>query len=575
LIATSADAITWTARTADATWNAVPTRIGYGGGIYVALGKVGGTPVNWLQTSSDGIAWTVRVSTGNYGFDEVGFGEGDAVDSYANGTDLLDNTKAPKPGFFKPYLGGGYFRLGATPAGLVTADVTEGATAADRTVAQLYKRNLVRLGKSAADYSGADITAVDSAISSVIGLWADLETQYGLAFDDIVESGGASWYVDKLGIFRIAQLTAPIGPPVLVITANDFLKPLEAVTANDDPGIEGAERRTRTQGIPTYKTIVRYARNYTPQDSDLAAAVSDARRIFLAQEWREAQATDAAVQTVHLLAPQSVEESLLSLEANAQSEATRRQALRGVRRDMFLAKIPWTDETAPLDLVQIVELQHPRYRLGEHSLFRILGIKPDAKDRSLELTCWGTGRASIYYNTFNRRPVDEGWTIVNSATESLVASGSTFGVTVLSLAGSVFWKITTTPYIPYNPAKLYRATMRIRCTVDAAVGNRLIYWGSQNFLAGGATANNNVGYAYYGQHSGVSLAVADGWQTFIGYFKGATLPYASGSPGPNDNDPTNPVALNVDTAFLRPFFSVNYPAGAGTYEIDYMHYEEV
>lgn len=62
--------------------------------------------------------------------------------TYADAAELADDDLAPAAGEFKVWPGGGYFRLGAPPAGLVTADVTEGALAADRTAAQIFNRIL-------------------------------------------------------------------------------------------------------------------------------------------------------------------------------------------------------------------------------------------------------------------------------------------------------------------------------------------------------------------------------------------------------------------------------------------------
>ncbi|KKL24278.1 hypothetical protein LCGC14_2416890, partial [marine sediment metagenome] len=45
--------------------------------------------------------------------------------SYASEADLLNDGLEPDPGEFKYYLVGGYFRIGSSPAGVITADATE------------------------------------------------------------------------------------------------------------------------------------------------------------------------------------------------------------------------------------------------------------------------------------------------------------------------------------------------------------------------------------------------------------------------------------------------------------------
>ena len=114
-----------------------------------------------------------------------------------------------------------------------------------------------------------------------------------------------------------------------------------------------------------------------------------ARLAFLAAEYREAVATDAAVQTVHLLSPQIIEPSLLITEADAQTEATRRQTLRGVRRDRYEFWTQLNDTTEDIDLGSIIELTHDRFGLSAGQKFVVLGVDPDGKAGRLTLTVWG------------------------------------------------------------------------------------------------------------------------------------------------------------------------------------------
>lgn len=383
VVATSTDGITWTTRTSAVTTQRYAVAWSSALSLFVSVGQGVSSPFAGIESSPDGTTWTARNDTANKINRAIAFGEGGTADVYATSTDLLDNTKAPAAGKFKAFLNasGSYFRLGATPDGLVTADVTEGAAASNRTAAQVYKRLLDdRLGKTTGDWNATDITTLDTANDDVIGYWTDQETTYGAVFDKAANSVGASWYIDVAGVFCIKQLLAPSGSPVLVITANALLKPLRRKLASD-----------LGQGLPSYQTIVRYAKNHTVQVSDVAPSVTDARRAFLAAEWRDAKDTDATVQTKHLLAVQNAEESLLTVEADAVAEAVRRQALRGVQRHLYEAVIPLDDDSDALDLTDVVEINHDRYLLDANSLFRVLGIDLNAKDRTLTLTCWGRG----------------------------------------------------------------------------------------------------------------------------------------------------------------------------------------
>ena len=113
------------------------------------------------------------------------------------------------------------------------------------------------------------------------------------------------------------------------------------------------------------------------------------RLAFLANEYREASSTDASVQTAHLLAPQIVEDSCLTVEADALAEAARRQTLRGVKRDRIEITVPLDDDTDELDLGDVILLTHDRYGLDAGKQFVVLGVQPDAAAHTVTLTLWG------------------------------------------------------------------------------------------------------------------------------------------------------------------------------------------
>jgi hypothetical protein len=101
--------------------------------------------------------------------------------------------------------------------------------------------------------------------------------------------------------------------------------------------------------------------------------------------------TDVAVQTAHLLAGSTEEDTLYTNAADAQAEADRRQTLRGVQRSAFRVVVPMHDtdrnyEAIPLGAVGT--LSHPRFGLSGGVLVRVIGIEPNAAARQLTLTLW-------------------------------------------------------------------------------------------------------------------------------------------------------------------------------------------
>jgi hypothetical protein len=394
---TSIDGLHWVSRTSGfgiktATQSPIVYGVAYGNGIYFAVGSNGGT----FSQSRDGILWS-QIASGYSGGSGpspavgvvyfagkfIAFGFAGIMASappliYGSLADLQDDTLAPGQGLFGSYPPGGYFRLGSSPAGTITADVTQGATAANRTAAQLYTTVLARSGLSSSDWLAADITALDAANSAVLGIYIDSETTFLAVIDQIANSVGAGWWPRADGVFRIRQLTAPSGTPTFTVGKNDLIKPLTILPTND-----------LGKGLPVYRCTVNWGRSYTVQTTDLAGGVTDDRRAVIAQQWRTAVATDLTVKTASLLAPETIDDSLLTTLTDAQAEADRRLALRKVKRNRYDAMIELNDETSAIDLGDVGTLIHPRYGLAAGALVRVLDIQPNAKDATLLLTLWG------------------------------------------------------------------------------------------------------------------------------------------------------------------------------------------
>lgn len=301
-----------------------------------------------------------------------------APSQYASLADLEDDTLAPLAGSYKWIADatGSYVRLGSVPAGRITADVTQGATAADRTCAALLEAVLTDAGYSASDWVAADFTALDTADGSAVhGLYVTGDTTVSDCLEALAGSVGAFWTLDNLGRFRVQQLAAPSGSPTFTIT-DDTCLTLSRLTAADP-----------LAGIPSYRTTLRYNRNYSVQRDGLAGGVSAARRAELAREWQEVVETDASVQTAHLLAQAIVDDSTYADSAAAQSEATRRQALRGVMRHAYQVTVS-LDDYASVDLGDVGTLSVSRFGLSGGQLVRVLGVEPRGRERTVTLVLW-------------------------------------------------------------------------------------------------------------------------------------------------------------------------------------------
>lgn len=312
----------------------------------------------------------------------------------ADYTSLSDmTTNAPAAGAYRVWPAGGMFRLGSSPTLPITADVDEGAAASNRTAAQILKRIVEGPGGIASgDVSAADVSALDTANSAPLGIHIAADTSVREVLSAIATSVGAWCGFDRLGDFRMQRLTAPSGTPVATFrvlgrgavataTTGDIVS-LQRIPTDDDG-----------RGVPAYRVNLRHRRNWTRQDSgQLATSVAQARRAFLAEEWRTAVSTDTAVQTKHLRSPELTFDSLIVAESDALTEAARRQVLYGVRRDRLRLRTILTPALAAvIDLGAVVSVEWPRYGYTSGRSMTVLGIdtgvEPGADAVDLEL--WG------------------------------------------------------------------------------------------------------------------------------------------------------------------------------------------
>lgn len=299
---------------------------------------------------------------------------------YTSQADMEAN--APTAGQYRVWndaTAGCFVRLGGAPTGTVTVDAVQGAAVANRTVAQLYSQILQAAGISSSDINSADITALDAAAPYEAGVYApyDQDITPLELLDTLCASVGAWYGCDASGSFRIGQIAVPTGAAVGTITATDILK-IERVSSRD-PGV----------GIPAWKMKIGYQRIYSVQN-DLTAAVADARKAYLAEEYRRVESSDASVKTANLTSPELEFLTVLTSASDAAAEADRRLAIYKVRRDMYQLTIRVDAAlAAALDIGKVVSLQINRFGMGAGKNFLIIGIRTNMRGYQFDLTLWG------------------------------------------------------------------------------------------------------------------------------------------------------------------------------------------
>lgn len=300
--------------------------------------------------------------------------------AYASQTAM--ETTAPSAGQYRVWLNaaGSYVRLGSSPAGTLTVDASQGATTSARTPAQLMSQVLQKAGIAAGDITSADITALDAVAAFECGLLIEYQGEETgrRAMDALANSAGAFWGVDRLGKFRMKQLTAPSsGDSIGTLTAVDVLA-IDRVRSGDAGG-----------GVPAWQVRVLYSKMETVQ-KDLASTVSQTYKNERSEEYRKTVANDSAVKTQWPRAVELEFKTVLLSATNAASEATRRLNLYKVRRDTLSVRARLSDTIAStIDIGSTVVLALPRFGMSAGKPFIVTGIRTDLRNNIFELTLWG------------------------------------------------------------------------------------------------------------------------------------------------------------------------------------------
>jgi hypothetical protein len=309
------------------------------------------------------------------------YDRGAALSAGTNRADLAAmEATAPAAGAYDTCLAEGLIRLGATPAGIVTADVRGDATGTYvNTVADIVQRILTsRCGVSGGDIDTAAFSALNTAASYEVGLFVDTEQSRQEAINGLLASVGAWLSPTRAGLWQIARLVAPTGSPAAVYTDQQLVS------------IERQSTRDDTRGLPVFRVTLGFKPFFQRfSATDIASGVTQAARVELLQSFRTVVSTDAAVQTKHILAPEMERTTLLTSAADAATEAARLLALHGTRRDFVRATVRLDEDSAAVDLGAVVELQTARLGYTAGRLFAVVGVESDGAQRRLTLDLWG------------------------------------------------------------------------------------------------------------------------------------------------------------------------------------------
>lgn len=280
-------------------------------------------------------------------------------------------------GEYRSALNLGIVRVRSTSS-MITCDATEGATAADRYPGAVAQRILLAAGIDGADITSAGFDALDAAAAYEVGIYVDSDLAALTVLREVVQSAGGWVSPNGAGVFEAGQLAAPASPTA-TIGANGYFDDDINLALNPD-----------TTGIPAWRVIVRYARNYQVQaGAGVYPCVSESRKDFLRAEWRQAIAEDTDVLAAYPLAPELTFDTLLTDADDAAAEAARRHALYKVNRDLIGPVPVLLDDEADYPAGGIVSVVHPRLGLASGKPMVIAGRRLRLADEMCDLTLWG------------------------------------------------------------------------------------------------------------------------------------------------------------------------------------------
>ncbi len=291
-------------------------------------------------------------------------------------------------GQFDTCLALGLVRLGASAVGRVTMDARGDATGGYVAKAgEIVQRMLTqRCGIAVGDLDAGSFTTLNAAATGECGVHLSGEVTRQQAIGQVLSGCGGWLAPTRTGLWQVGQLLAPTGSPAFTFTDVE-IEALDTLATRDADA-----------GIPVWRVRLRGRSYVETTANDLVAvgpSLTEARRAELLQPWREAIASDPAVQTAHLLAPEMLRDTCLQQAADMATEANRVLALHKLRRDFTQAGVWLTQARAAIDLGSAVRLVTSRLGYGAGRDFRVVGIDvdgvqtPGGPRSQLTLDLWG------------------------------------------------------------------------------------------------------------------------------------------------------------------------------------------
>jgi len=271
-------------------------------------------------------------------------------------------------------LTNGRFTLVSAPTGKITADV-EGSKPSGlykSTAGDIIRHIVVDYGglTDPGDLDTTSFTDLNTANSSVVGIYVKDNTTILETIDQIANTVGAFYGFDRTGNFQVGRIELGSGTADAEFDSTNIIEITRLASA-----------------VPNFQVRVDYEKNYTVMSETDLGSVTTARRDYLVRDAKVEKAEDTAVQTPYPNSEALIVPSLFSTSANAATEASRLLTLYKTQRDIYKVKVKTQPYT--LKLNDVVKITFNRYNLTSGKLFRVISIFEDAALNEVDLELWG------------------------------------------------------------------------------------------------------------------------------------------------------------------------------------------
>jgi hypothetical protein len=292
----------------------------------------------------------------------------------ASGTDVADysalvNTSVPA-GEYATATAAGVIKLGSSPDGQITADATGQQTSIDDIVLTILRSYA---GEPESQIGVASITGFQATRPGVVGTFVGTDERPSIraVLERLIGGLGGFHGYDRDGVFRIQRLRNPDRErPSLYLETADILR-----------------LRPGQVLVPRWRQRVGYRRNWTVQQSDIAAAVSDSRTQFVQNRQRVVRTSDTDVLDAH---PDASDPDVLASpfdnEGPAQTLCDDLFALHGATGRQ-LAEVELWRVGYHAALGQVVNLPWPRATSQQRKTMIVIGI--EERGPRVRLRLWG------------------------------------------------------------------------------------------------------------------------------------------------------------------------------------------